>query len=129
MKELEDRKDIEALMKAFYAKAISDEIIGHYFTDVMVLNLEKHLPVISNFWESVLFNEAAYKGNVMQVHQQLHALSAFTGTHFKQWIYLFKQTVDEHFEGVNAEKIKQRAESIATVMNIKLVHGGIGTKP
>jgi hemoglobin len=128
MKDIENRKDIETLMKAFYAKAIDDATIGHYFTEVVALNLENHLPVICNFWESVLFNQAAYQGNVMQVHQHLHALSAFTGEHFKQWILLFKQTVNEHFKGNNAEKIKQRAESIATVMNVKLVHGGIGAK-
>lgn len=128
MRDIENKTDIEVLMKAFYAKAIYDKTIGHYFTEVVVLNLEKHLPIICNFWDSVLFNQAAYQGNVMQVHQHLHALSAFTGEHFKQWILLFKQTVDEYFEGDNSEKIKQRAESIATVMTIKLVHGGIGMK-
>lgn len=128
MRDIENKKDIETLMTAFYSKAVYDETIGHYFTEVVVLNLETHLPVICNFWESVLFNQAAYQGNVMQIHQHLHSLSAFTGDHFKQWIFLFKQTVNELFEGDNSEKIKQRAESIATVMNIKLVHGGIGMK-
>jgi hemoglobin len=128
MRDIENKNDIEVLMKAFYAKAIYDKTIGHYFTEVVVLNLEKHLPIICNFWDSVVFNQTGYQGNVMQVHQHLHTLSAFTGEHFKQWILLFKQTVDEYFEGDNSEKIKQRAESIATVMNIKLVHGGIGMK-
>ncbi len=128
MIDIENKTDIEILMKAFYAKAISDEIIGHYFTEVVVLNLEKHLPIICNFWDSVLFNQATYQGNVMQVHQHLHNLSAFTSEHFKQWILLFKQTVNEHFEGDNSDKIKQKAESIATVMNIKLVYGGLGIK-
>jgi len=128
MRDIDNKADIEALMKAFYAKAIYDGVIGHYFTEVVVLNLEKHLPVICNFWDSVVFNQTGYQGNVMQVHQHLHCLSAFTSEHFKQWVFLFKQTVDEHFEGDNSEKIKQRAESIATVMNIKLVHSGIGVK-
>lgn len=128
MRDIENKTDIEVLMKAFYAKVIYDKTIGHYFTEVVILNLEKHLPIICNFWDSVVFNQTGYQGNVMQVHQHLHTLSAFTGEHFKQWILLFKQTVDEYFEGDNSEKIKQRAESIATVMNIKLVHGGIGMK-
>ena len=126
MRDIENRTDIENLMTAFYTKAIDDKTIGHYFTEVVTLNLEKHLPIICNFWESVLFNQAVYHGNVMQIHQHLHSLSAFTGEHFKQWLLLLKQTVNEHFEGDNSEKIKQRAESIATVMTIKLVHGGIG---
>jgi hemoglobin len=64
----------------------------------------------------------------MKVHQDLHEKSAFKEEHFKQWIFLFKATVDDLFQGDNAEKIKQRATSIATVMTIKTVYGGIGIK-
>lgn len=42
--------------------------------------------------------------------------------HFDQWVKLFTKTVNELFEGDNAELIKQRATSIATVMQIKILH-------
>jgi len=38
----------------------------------------------------------------------------------QQWIKLFNEKVDEIFEGEKAEWIKQRAGSIATVMQIKI---------
>ncbi|MEY2900897.1 MAG: hypothetical protein RLY89_3 [Bacteroidota bacterium] len=122
------RADLENLMKAFYTKALVDESIGHYFTQVVQLDMEKHLPRITDFWETVVFDAGKYQGNTMKIHEDLHEKSPFESAHFTRWIDLFKATVDEHFTGENAEKIKSRAISIATVMNLKMVHGGAGLK-
>ncbi len=122
MKDIENRQDLEALMVSFYSVAIIDEVIGHFFTKVVPLDLDKHIPLITDFWETVIFDKAAYRGNVFGVHENIHTLFAFEDKHFERWVALFKQTVDELFSGSNAEKIKQRGESIATVMRIKLVH-------
>ncbi len=126
--DIQERNDLQLLMEAFYSKALTDETIGFYFTEVVQLNLLKHLPIIVDFWDSVLFETGIYKGNAMKVHQDLHQKSAFKDEHFKKWIALFHATVDRLYEGDNAEKIKQRASSIATVMTIKTVYGGIGIK-
>ncbi len=128
MKEIENRQDIETLMISFYGVAMKDELIGHFFTEVVPLDLEKHIPLISDFWETVIFDKAVYRGNVFGVHAHIHTLFAFEDKHFERWVLLFKQAVDGLFTGVNAEKIKQRGESIATVMRIKLVHSGIELK-
>jgi len=40
--------------------------------------------------------------------------------HFQKWLLLFTETVDQLFEGEKAELAKQRATSIATVMQIKM---------
>lgn len=125
MKDIETREDIDKLMQAFYAKAMTDEEIGFYFTEVIPLNLEQHLPVIAGFWENVLFGTDSYQGNPMKVHEHIHHLSAFTEKHFNKWLYLFSTITDELFKGDNAELIKQRATSIATIMKIKFVYGGI----
>lgn len=121
MKEIENRKDIEMLMEAFYHKALADEVIGFFFTEVAPLKMETHMPLIVDFWETVLFDKALYKGNVLHVHQHLHALSALRDEHFTRWVSLFTQTVNESFAGEKAEMAKQRAESIATIMRIKII--------
>lgn len=126
MKDITTRTDLALLMQKFYDKVFADDLIGFYFTEVVKVNLEKHIPVIADFWESVVFDRGTYQGNVMQVHQQIHQLSAFRDEHFIRWVTLFKQTVDESFAGEISEKLKQRAESIATVMRLKTVHSGIG---
>jgi len=121
MKDIETRSDIETLMESFYNKALADEMIGYFFTEVAPLQMETHMPLIVDFWETVLFDKALYKGNVLQVHQHIHRLSAFRNEHFERWVSLFTQTVNELFAGEKAEMAKQRAESIATVMKIKMI--------
>ncbi len=126
--DISNREDLMNLMKAFYTKALVDESIGHFFTQVIQLDMEKHLPRITDFWETVVFDAGKYQGNTLKIHEDLHEKSPFQSAHFTRWIDLFKATVDEHFVGENAEKIKSRAISIATVMNLKMVHGGAGLK-
>lgn len=128
MKDIETREDIEALMHSFYSKALTDNTIGYFFTEVIPLNMKTHMPLIVDFWETVVFGKAKYKGNVLEVHQHIHHLSAFKEEHFARWIMLFQQTVNELYSGNNAELVKQRAESIATIMRIKLLHSGISSK-
>jgi hemoglobin len=126
MKDIESRDDIETVLNAFYKKAVYDEMIGHFFTDVVQLDVEKHIPVIADFWEAILFDTRSYRKNVMEVHQHIHLISSIRKEHLDHWVKLFHQTVDERFRGSRALLMKQRAQSIATLMNIKLNHSGIG---
>ena len=120
-----DRKDLDKLMHVFYEQVMKDDLIGHYFNEVIQLDLVVHLPVIVDFWENVLFGTNNYSGNPMAVHKHMNDLSPFKSEHFDRWVQVFCQKVDELFEGDNAERIKQRAMSIATIMKVKLVYGGI----
>ncbi|MDB5231319.1 MAG: group hemoglobin [Chitinophagaceae bacterium] len=120
--DITSREDIENLLKHFYDKAFNDELIGFFFTEVAHLDLETHLPIIANFWENIIFANGKYKGNAIQPHHALHQLSPFKDEHFDRWVSLFNQTIDELFEGTNAELAKQRALSIATIMKIKIIH-------
>jgi hemoglobin len=120
-KDLENRKDIELLITAFYGKVKADETIGYIFNDIAKVNWEKHLPIMFDFWENVLFYTGGYDGNPMTVHQHLNRIVPFTQPHFKQWEKIFTETVDELFEGTNAILAKQRALSISTVMQLKII--------
>jgi hemoglobin len=128
MNDIQNRDDLTVLMKSFYSKALTDELIGHYFTEVIALNMEEHIDRIVDFWESVVFEKGNYRGDVLTAHEKLHEVSPFKDEYFKRWVSLFKETVDDLYEGAKATLIKQRGESIATVMNIKLVHGSFGLK-
>lgn len=120
-KDIENRKDIEVLVNRFYEKVKLDPLISHYFTKVIPVNWEKHLPLMYDFWETVLFYTGTYTGNPMMKHMGIHEMSHFTKSHFKQWLYLFDQTVDDYFGGPNANAIKERAQNIAAVMQIKIL--------
>ncbi len=119
-KDIENRSDILLILERFYKKAFSDDLIGFFFTEVVPLNLETHIPVIADFWESVIFNTQGYRKNVMQVHQHIHSLSRIEKRHLERWVELFTGVIDENFKGDKAELMKQRGRSIATLMDMKL---------
>ena len=126
MRDIENRNDIEIVLDAFYKEAVNDGEIGHFFTEVVQLDIQKHMPVIAEFWEAILFDTRAYRKNVMKVHQHIHQLSNIRKEHLDHWVRLFHQTLGKYFEGNKALLMKQRAQSIATLMDIKLNHSGIG---
>jgi len=121
-KDIENIEDIKLLINSFYDKVKADKTIGYIFNDIAKVNWEKHLPVMYNFWENVIFFTGSYNGNPMTTHVRMHNVVHFTTDHFERWIKLFTSTVDELFEGEKAELAKQRAISIATVMQLKILH-------
>ncbi len=56
----------------------------------------------------------------MKIHLDINSKTPLLKHHFTTWLYYFNNTVDELFEGKIAEMSKQRALSIATVMQIKI---------
>ena len=119
LKDVESRVDIDRLMHVFYERALGDSVIGYIFTDVAKLDLEHHLPIIGDFWESLLFGTPAYQKhgrNPMLVHQDLHSKSQLTREHFERWLQIFTATVDDLFAGENADHLKARAGAIAARM-------------
>jgi hemoglobin len=60
-------------------------------------------------------------GNPMMIHKGIHGLVHLAPEQFDRWVALFRSSVDELFEGEKAGLAKQRAESIAAVMKIKIL--------
>lgn len=119
-KDIENRADLFLLVQEFYKKLLADPSISYLFTDIAKIDLGHHLPVLVDFWDSILFQSGTYQKNAMQPHLVLHQQSPFSKHHFDTWLRYFKESVDEHFNGNNAFIIKERATSIATVMQIKI---------
>ncbi len=118
-KDIASREDIDALMVRFYGRAMSDPVIGPLFTDVARLDLEHHLPVIGDFWESTLFGSGVYsrhRRNPLLVHAELDRKSRLEPHHFQRWLELFTTAVDESFAGLRADYAKQRGHAIARRM-------------
>jgi len=120
-KDLKNRKDIELAITLFYDKVKKDEVIGYIFNDIAKVNWEKHLPIMFDFWENAIFYTGSYIGDPMNLHRHLHRVTPLHAEHFERWNQLFTSTIDELFEGEKAELAKQRALSISTVMQIKIL--------
>lgn len=126
MNDIESREDIDRLMVAFYEAAFADDQIGYIFTEVAKMDLDEHLPVIGDFWESVVFGTGVYalrKRNPMIIHRELSARSTLLAEHFDRWLELFTEAVDESFAGERADLIKLRAHAIANRM-VENICGG-----
>jgi hemoglobin len=120
MTDIENRKDIELLVDTFYKKVIKDDIIGLFFTQVVILNWEKHMPVMYDFWETMLLGNMVYKGNPMLAHIELSKKRSLEPQHFERWLSLWKKTIDETFTGPMATLAFQKATQIAELMKFKV---------
>lgn len=118
--DITNRSDIDALINTFYEKVKTDETIGFIFNDVVKMNWEEHIPIIVDFWETILLDNPLYQKNAMEKHYDLNKRIHLTKEHFDSWIALFTSTVDEMFEGKIATLAKTRASSIAQVMYFKM---------
>jgi hemoglobin len=114
------RGDIEALVNRFYEQVRADDVIGFIFTEVMAMDWQHHIPVIVDFWETILLDNIVYKKNAMEVHYAINKKVLLQKEHFDRWILLFNSTVDEMYSGVKATLAKTRAASIAAVMQFKM---------
>ena len=117
---LANRTDLDELIHALYARLMKDAQIGKFFTEVIPLDLAHHIPKIASFWENVLFQTGDYQGEPMSAHLRLNRLSKLEPADFEVWLGHFDAVVDERFVGEVAERAKQRAHSIAMLMQIKI---------
>src|SRR5690606_24649693 len=120
-KDIQNRKDIEVLVDNFYERVRKDEIIGYLFNEVAKTDWSHHLPKMYDFWEVILFGTGNFKGNPLLVHKELHQKSQINETHFEHWLTLFHETIDELFEGNNAEDIKSSSASIAKSLMFRVL--------
>lgn len=119
--DLTSRADVEALVRAFYGRAFADPLLGFIFRDVARMDLDKHVPVMCDFWETALFRAGLYRRNALQVHADLHAVFPLSSAHFARWLALWIATVDDCFTGEKAELAKTQAARIAYSISRRLL--------
>jgi hemoglobin len=111
---------MSASLQPMSGSEIVNESINYIFLDVAKIDLEHHLPILADFWEQVMFHTGSYRNNPLQIHLNLNAKEKLTEEHFDTWLKHFYSTTDSLFAGQNAENIKTKALSIATIMKIKM---------
>ena len=119
--DIETRADIEKLIIQFYEKVMINPVIGFIFTDVVKIDLEHHIPIIVDFWETILLDNPVYKKNAMEIHYDLNKKIPLRKEYFNEWLLLFCTTVDKLFVGKIATLAKTRAKSIASIMEFKMI--------
>lgn len=120
-KDILSRADLYLIVSEFYIDLLKNERLSHFFEDFKDdKKLQTHLDVLVDFWDNTLFYSGSYSKNAIKPHIKIHSDNAISTLDFETWLQLFQKSVDDNFEGQNADTIKSRALSIATVMRIKL---------
>jgi hypothetical protein len=56
----------------------------------------------------------------MKIHLDFHQKMKFEKKHFQRWLSYLTSTIDDHYQGVVAERMKTRGTSITMVMQTKM---------
>lgn len=109
--------DIKLIVDSFYDKVREDTLLAPIFNGVIQDRWPEHLETMYTFWQTVLLGEHTYTGSPFPPHANLPV----SKTHFDQWLTLFFNTIDDHFEGEKADEAKWRASRMAEVFQFKIV--------
>lgn len=116
------RTDIVRLVDTFYARVRKDEILNPIFSDIAQVDWESHLPRMYDFWDSILNQTGAFKGNPLAKHAALVPVADMSLATFHRWIEIFQQTLDDLFEESVAKRVGATAEDMAHVIYSR-IHG------
>ncbi len=117
MNDIETIEDIKLFVDTFYHKIQNDELLAPVFAmRIEADNWQPHLDKMYSFWKTVLFHESGYKGSPFMKHSDLPIYPK----HFDQWVALFNENIDSHFEGERTEDAKRRVKSMADLFMAKI---------
>ncbi|HET9744362.1 MAG TPA: group III truncated hemoglobin [Chitinophagaceae bacterium] len=117
---LDTREAIELLVNSFYKKVKQDDLLAPIFNNAEYFSWDVHIPIMVNFWETLLLHTASYRGNTMQKHIDLHRRTPLTPELFERWKLLFYSTLHELFEGEGVAEARKRVEAISGLMQYKI---------
>ena len=114
--DIQSEADIKLLVDTFYQKVNEDALLNPIFNGFAHVDWGRHLPIMYDFWSSILLGSSRYHGRPFPKHMPL----PIDATHFQRWLELFEATLDELFAGPKAEEAKVRALNIATMFEYRL---------
>jgi hemoglobin len=118
--DISNHKDIELLVNTFYDEVKNDITIQHIFKEIIGDDWSHHLPIMYNFWGTVLLGEPGYSGNAVARHIDIDKRIPLKEEHFNAWIRLWKANIDKHFSGAKAEEAKKRGELMLQLIRFKV---------
>jgi len=108
-----DEAMIDRLVRGFYARVRTDELIGPVFV-ARITDWEPHLQRMCDFWSSVALMTGNYHGAPMQKHLPL----PIDGRHFDRWLALFEATARELCPAKAADHFIERARRIGESLEL-----------
>ena len=117
MNDIQNKEDIKLFVNAFYDAIKNDELLGPIFASKIADDRwPLHLNTMYDFWNSVLFGSAEYRGNPFSKHRQL----PISKEHFERWISLFNGVINANFQGDKADETILHANKMRLMFESKL---------
>jgi len=120
MEDIRTNEDVKVLVDSFYAKVRKDEVIGYIFNEIIGDDWSHHLPIMYQFWGTVLLSLPGYRGNAVAKHIEIDKRMPLKEDHYKQWLKLWTETVDSLFAGEVADEAKNRASLMMHLISMKV---------
>ncbi|MEC4049691.1 group III truncated hemoglobin [Flavobacterium sp. SUN046] len=122
MNDVQTQEDIYKIVDSFYKKLFADERISYIFTEVMPihLKLEEHLQMLVKFWSQSILGTGGYVNNLTQIHLDVDLKSHLTKELFEIWLHHFENAINEQYQGINCERMKNQAHNLSIIMQIKI---------
>jgi hemoglobin len=119
-RQLDNREAIEQLVNSFYTSVKRDDLLGPIFNNAQNFSWDVHIPIMYDFWETLLLDNPKYRSNAIAKHIELNRRTPLSDDHFRRWKQLFYDTLDNNFDGPNVEKAHKKVEAIAGLMQHKI---------
>jgi hemoglobin len=107
------KKHIEKLVIHFYQRVQEDELLAPVFNDAAQVNWEHHIPLLCQFWNSIMLKTNEYHGGAYMKHVLIGQKENIQKTHFTRWLSLFQEEATKHLPSDAAKEIVHKASLIA----------------
>ncbi|HHT0594094.1 TPA: group III truncated hemoglobin [Legionella anisa] len=116
-----NKTHIEKLVTHFYQKVQKDEILGPIFNDAAQVDWDEHIPLLCQFWNSIMLKTNEYHGNAYQKYTLLKQLAPIEDAHFVRWLNLFQEEAVNHLPLDAANEIFQKVTLIAESLKYEIL--------
>lgn len=120
MEDITTRHHIETVINHFYTNVKNDDLLSPVFNNTMHIDWAHHLPIMYDFWETVLLFQPKYSGSMIEKHIAVDRKIPLSDAMFERWVALFSEAVDANCQGENAERAKFIARTNVPIMKSKI---------
>lgn len=117
------KEHIKQLVLHFYQRVQQDDVLGPIFNDVAKIDWDHHIPLICQFWNSIMLKTNEYHSNAYQKHVILGEKTSLSEAHFTRWLMLFQEEAFKHLPLEAAQLITEKAGMIANSLKIGAFKG------
>lgn len=100
--------ELRELVRAFYAEAMDDPLIGPVFSR-NVADWDHHFRIVQDFWSRALLGTTRYAGSPFTPHLSMNLKPEF----FDRWIALFRDAAEAHLQPPAARAAIARVEHMS----------------